>query len=140
MPEIVISPVGQPPFAVELMVFEEDTWMVLSAGNFARSVRQDTHAVIEEMNAFETRQPGELVIKGNRAYAIVHDLDQGAGSRVAWIDLALDRLFTHCRTTGTQCLAMQPLGCVHGEGDIDEFCARLRAHPQACNLRIWVVA
>jgi hypothetical protein len=140
MPQIIAGPRGRPPFEIELAVFEEDTWMVLATGNFAREARQDADALIEEMAVFSPYAPGELVVKGNRAFAIVHDLDREPSCRAAWIDAALDALFSHCRTHRIHALAIEPLGCVHGDGDAGEFADRLRAHPAAAGLaRIWIM-
>lgn len=141
MPEIAIRPHREPPFDVELTVFEEDTWMVLSAGNFARESRRSTEDLVDDMREFEPRCTGELVVKGNRAFAIVHDLDHTPSCDDTAIDAALDALFDYCRDNHIRAIAMQPLGCVHAKGSITGFVDRLRAHAGAGSVeRIWVVA
>lgn len=140
-PEIVIKPRGASPFEVELVVFEEDTYMLLSAGNFARDTRRDTGGLIHEMEEFTPPAPGELVVKGNRAHAIVHDLGQEPSCRPQWVDAALDALLAHCRRERIRSLAIQPLGCVHGAGTVDEFSARLRHLARDSEIeRIWIMA
>ena len=47
--EIVLAERGSPPFPVELIAFEEDTYLVLSAGNFAREIREETSELLKEM-------------------------------------------------------------------------------------------
>jgi len=140
-PEIIVKPRGVSPFEVELVVFEEDTYMLLSAGNFARDTRRDTGELIHEMEEFTPPAPGELLVKGNRAYAIVHDLEQEPSCRPEWVDAALDALMVHCRRKGIRSLAIQPLGCVHGTGTVDDFSARVRRRALDSEIeRIWIMS
>ena len=140
MPEIIIGPRRSSPFDVELTVFEEDTWLVLSAGNFARETRHPTEELVDDMASFSPHALGELIVKGNRACAIVHDLDRTPSCDDESVCHALDALFAHCQAAGLRAIAIQPLGCVYAPGRITDFIDRLRAHPRADDLdRIWVV-
>ncbi len=44
--DIVLAERGCPPFPVELIAFEEDTYLVLSAGNLAREIREETSELL----------------------------------------------------------------------------------------------
>ena len=47
--DLVVSKKGDAPFDVELVVFEEDTFRLLSANNFVRENRKEVDEVVEEM-------------------------------------------------------------------------------------------
>lgn len=141
MPEIVISPRGKSPFGVELAVFEEDTWRLLSPGNVAGESRQATSELIADMTEFQPAPPGQLIVKGNIAYGIVHDLDNSPSWRPEWIHEVLDQLVGYCRATGIRSIAIQPLGCIYGNDNIDAFVDELNQVPGIENLaRIWVMS
>lgn len=141
MPTIETSPRDRPPFAVELTVFEEDTFLVMSAGNFARDVHDSVDELVGRMSTFEPPAPGEVVVRGNRAYAIVHDLEQKPTCRREWVDAAIENLVKHCEDNLIRAIAVQPLGCVHGDGRVDDFeralTKRLAGSTQI--ERVWIV-
>ena len=63
-PEIVIS--SSAPFEVEVVVFEEDTWRVLSAGNQVRETRAPIESFQVEAEMQQPHKPGDVVVRGNR--------------------------------------------------------------------------
>ncbi len=130
---------GQAPFPVELIVFEEDTSLVLSAGNFMRDIRQETSELVQEMSHFEPLVRGTVVRKGQRLYAIVHDLDQEPACDKQSVRQALDEIMRICIETKVRSIAIEPLGCVHGHLDRDWFLQQLEESAAASSLqRIWV--
>jgi hypothetical protein len=138
--DIVVSKKGAPPFEVEIVVFEEDTFRLLSASNVVRETRQDAQEMITDMARFEPAMPGELIVKGNHGYAIVHDLDRDPSSKPEWIDSSVNALLSHCSTTGIRSVAIEPLGCVHGKARVADFVTRLQVLASGSGVeRIWVV-
>ncbi|MCB1692947.1 MAG: hypothetical protein KDI19_09285 [Pseudomonadales bacterium] len=135
-PEIVIARHSNAPFPVEFAVFEEDTYLVLSAGNVVRETREETSSLVYEMMDFEPQSVGSLVVKGNRGYAIVHDLAREPSHDPAWVDAALAELAAWCHERGIRSLAIEPIGCVHARGDLDAFVGRVGA---LCVERIWIM-
>lgn len=73
--DLVVRKKGNVPFDVKLVVFGEDTFRLLSASNFVQENRQSLDDVVQEMVAFEPECSRETLFNGNRAFAIVHDLD-----------------------------------------------------------------
>jgi len=138
--DLVVSKKGNAPFDVELVVFEEDTFRLLSASNFVQENRHSVDDVVQEMVAFEPESPGEILVKGNRAFAIVHDLDQDPTCRPEWVDMAIRELFAYCDENDIQALAIEPLGCVHGKGNVDDFVAKVQLLASDGSLeRLWVM-
>ncbi|MDG2071457.1 MAG: hypothetical protein P8J55_06990 [Pseudomonadales bacterium] len=128
--DLVVSKKGNAPFDVELVVFEEDTFRLLSASNF-----------VQEMAAFKPEHPGEILVKGNHAYAIVHDLDQDPTCRSESVDMAIRELLAYCNDNDIEAVATEPLGCVHGKGNVDDFVAQLKLLASDGSLRrLWVMS
>jgi hypothetical protein len=139
--DLVVSKKGKAPFDVELVVFEEDTFRLLSASNFVQENRQSLDDVVQEMIVFEPERPGEILVKGNRAYAIVHDLDQEPTCRPEWVNMAIRELLAYCDDNDIQAVAIEPLGCVHGKGNVDDFVAQVQLLASDGSLkRLWVRA
>jgi hypothetical protein len=61
--DLVVSKKGKAPFDVELVVFEKDTFRLLSASNFVQENRQSLDDVVQEMVVFEPERPGEILGK-----------------------------------------------------------------------------
>ena len=69
--EIVAA--SEQPFPIEVMVFEEDTYLVLSASNHIRSIREPLAELQESATDQQAHRLGDLVVKGAKWFAIVHD-------------------------------------------------------------------
>lgn len=139
MLEIVLAERGRPPFPVELIAFEEDTYLVLSAGNFAREIRQETAELLREMSHFGPLDHGSVVRKGQRLYAVVHDLDHHPSCNKQVVRKVLLEIIRICIEGDTRSIAIEPLGCIHGKLEIDWFLRELKEIAATGSLRrIWV--
>ena len=140
MVEIVIAHPESPPFEVELVVLEEDRWLVLSTASTATTEREETETLVRSMEMAALPETGELLIRGNRARAIVHDLDRDPTTDKAIIVRLLERTFEYCRNEGIRSVAIQPLGSVHGQLTTAAFLRLLDdAASHRCVQQIWVI-
>lgn len=125
---VVVAPRSRPPFAVDALVLEEDTWLALSA---APLVREPAEHPIRTMTAAweaEPAEPGSIRMRSGRPLrilAVVHDLSLDPSWRVEWIDAALRRAFAEARRRGLGAVGVEPLGAVHGRFPEPEFDALL---------------
>jgi hypothetical protein len=143
---IVAAPEDQPPFPVEAMVFEEDTYLVLSAG--WEKIESDDHPLAVMVEALETEpeKPGRVVVYEEnplRFLAVVHDLDQEPSWREDWIEKALEEVFREAERRKLQRIALPFLGTKHGSLEKKRFAAlfreSLKHYPSAGPLQVWLV-
>ncbi len=143
---IVATPEGHPPFPVEAMVFEEDTYLVLS-GDW-EEIESDDHPVAVMVEAFEAEpeNPGRVVVyEGNplRFLAVVHDLDQEPSWREEWIEKALEEIFQEAQRRTLQSIALPFLGTKHGSLEKKRFAILFRefieSRPFLRPLQVWLI-
>jgi len=137
-PDVVVS--SDQPFEVEFKVFEEDTWLVMSASNNIRAIREP----LEELQAKATCQAelalGQLELRGNAAFAVVHDFDQATPYSPDAARQVLDSLADHVESQGMTSVAVQALGAFHGTEPLDEAVRRIRdTRWPDCLKRLWVI-
>lgn len=137
LPEVAVS--AEPPFAIELMVYEEDTWRVLSAGNHIRDIREPLSELQEKVLEQQAHRLGELIVKGSRAFAILYDLDRPVPFCDEAVTEVLTALAGHVQATGLSSIGMQPLGHVHGPLSRQASVRRIEdsGWPGSLN-RIWI--
>ncbi|MBP39919.1 MAG: hypothetical protein CL726_11545 [Chloroflexi bacterium] len=91
------------------------------------------------MSHFEPLERGTVVRKGQRLYAIVHDLDQEPSCDKQSVMQALAEIMRICTETDAPSIAIDPLGCIHGRLDSDWFLQRQEESAATSSLqRIWV--
>ena len=143
---ITAGPEERPPFPVEAVVFEEDTFLVLSAD--WKKIESEDHPVVILTEAFgmDPEKPGRVVVyEGSplRFLAVIHDLDQEPSWREEWVGEALENIFQEVERRRLQSIALPFLGTQHGSLEKSRFLGLLRdflkrsrfSHP----LRIWLV-
>ena len=143
---ITAAPEDRPPFPVDAVVFEEDTYLVLSAD--WKKIESEDHPVVILTEAFgmEPEKPGTVVVyEGSplRFLAVVHDLDQDPSLRAEWVRKALENIFQEAERRRLRSMALPLLGTKHGSleksrflGILGDFLKQnLFPHP----LRIWLV-
>lgn len=136
--EIVVS--SDQPFEVEFKVFEEDTWLVMSASNHIRAVREP----LEELQTRAIDQSplpvGRLELRGNAAFAVVHDFDRATPFSESAVQDCLVDLCRHIEEGGLKSLAIQALGGFHRAEPLEESVRRIReTNWPDCLERIWVI-
>jgi hypothetical protein len=144
--DIVAAPKDSPPFSIDAVVVEEDTFLVLSADPEVRNPHK--HFVQIMTNVINTRpeKPGNVLVKGKHPLlllAIVHDLNQEPSWREKWIESALNEIFRVIESQGLKSIALPLLGTLHGSLEKQRFIVllwhalnRISAHHLK---RIWLV-
>jgi hypothetical protein len=144
---VVMAPREQPPFAVDAIVVEEDTYLVLSAD--ARAGEPHPEHPIRVMTSLlevEPKQPGSIVVRDRAPLelaAIVHDLDEEPSWREEWIVSALDRALAEAERRQFRSLGLEMLGAIHGRLERPRFLQILRQALQRSDPRrlerIWLI-
>ena len=138
MAEIAVASTA--PFEVEVMVYEEDTYLVLGAGNVVRETPDTSAALIEAAAMQDPFSPGDVHVKGSRWYAVVHDFDADVSLQDEHIDAALDETLRQVAEQGIAAIGLQALGSYHGTHHIQDFVDRLQQRQLPdCLQRIWVI-
>ena len=142
---IVAAPEDQPPFPVEAVVFEEDTYLVLSAG--WDKIESDDHPVVILTEAFDAKpeEPGSVVVYEDsplRFLAVVYDLDQEPSWREEWVERAIEGIFREAERRRLQTIALPFMGTKHGSLEKERFLLLLRGFLERnCSpypLRVWL--
>ena len=142
---ITAAPEDRSPFPVEAAVYEEDSYLVLSAD--WEKIESEDHPVVILTEAFgmEPEKPGTVVVyEGSplRFLAVVHDLDQDPSWREEWVRKALENIFQEVERQRLGSIALPLLGTKHGSLEKRRFVSLLVdflekksfSHP----LRIWL--
>ena len=141
--QIVRAGLRSPPFAVQAVVLEEDTGLVLSADNTIRNFEEHPVRLMSDLISYEFPSAGTLVIQeGSPHYllAVVNDLEQVPHCQKDWVIACLSACFAFCGEKGITALATQILGSVYGNLDPDWFEVELRIQLAASQVqRVWIM-
>jgi len=127
--EIFVGPQNMAPYAVEAVVAEEDTFLVLSSDPELLESRENPIKVMTEVVEARPEKPGSVLIRGGRPLqllAIVHDLNQEPSWKEKWVASALDGIFHEVESRKIRSLALPLLGTVHGRLEKERFLFLLR--------------
>lgn len=115
---LVVAPLdGDLPWRPDLLVREEDTFLVLSSERVATPPAEELGTLCRAAADLEPRSPGTVVARGGdppELLAVVHDLDHEPTWRAEWVDAALREVMREADARGTASLALPVLGAVHG--------------------------
>ncbi len=143
---VVESARGSAPFAVQAMVFEEDTSLVLSADPQVRDPGEHPVRIMTSLFDHRPEVPGRVLVRGRKPYrvlAIVHDLGEEPTWREEWVVAALEGVLSVCTRLRIEAIGLEPLGSRHGRLPLSRFRELLRgalsAAPPGELQRIWVV-
>jgi len=144
---IVAAPEDSPPFHVEAMAYEEDTFLIMSAD--PDEVPTDIHPIrmMAELEHFKPQKPGSVVVRKGiplRLLAVVHDVNQEPTCHEKWVEKALHAVFREVERRGIQSLGIPLLATRHGRLPQSQF-ARLLGRVIATTTlkslkRLWVMA
>ncbi|NVM25068.1 MAG: hypothetical protein HWN70_04000 [Desulfobacterales bacterium] len=144
--DIVAAPEDSPPFTVDGVAFEEDTFLVLSADRRVRDPREPLVRLMTRVIETRPETPGTVLVKGKRPLrllAIVHDLNQDPSWREEWIVSALDGIFREAESRRLQSIALPFLGTSHGSLEKERFIELLRSALERMSpnhlKRLWLV-
>lgn len=144
---IVAAPQTSPPFAVQAVAIEEDTWLIISAEpNIAPTEEHPVRLMTELMSAAKEKAGSVRVKEGCplRFLAIVHDVDCEPTWREQWVQSALVNVLREAEKRRLDAVAVPLLGTRHGRLAPKRFAELLAAAllgVESIHLkRLWLVA
>ncbi|GMQ97348.1 MAG: hypothetical protein BMS9Abin15_1061 [Gammaproteobacteria bacterium] len=126
---IVAAPRDRPPFDVDALVVEQDTWLVLDADTKIVEPVENVGKLVDEMEQSQAAPPGSIRIRSGtplKLDAVVHDFEHEPTWTEAWIISALGAVFTLTENSGMKSLGLPLLGCQHGNLEPRRFFSLLR--------------
>ena len=116
---LVAAPKDNPPFKVEALVAEEDTFLVLSADPVVKEPSESLEVMIEQANEIRPEVLGSVLVRRRRNsplefLAIVHDLNLEPSWKEEWISSALNGVFREAAVRKVRSIALPLLGTSHG--------------------------
>jgi hypothetical protein len=143
---IFVAPEEMPPFVVEAVVFEEDTFLILSTDPELHEVAEAAPEVMAEAASLRPATPGSVILRGEsplQMLAVVHDLNEEPSWREEWVESALAEIFRVAEIRRFSSLALPLLGTLHGTMAKDRFLALLQEavgkHPPVYLKRLWLL-
>ena len=143
---IIAAPENKPPFEVDAIAYEEDTWLIMSADP---KICQPEEHPIRLMTDLINAQPetvGSVRVQGRnplRFLAVVHDVNLEPTWKEEWIEKALVNIFGEAERRKMKAVAVPMLGTRHGRLDPKDFTALLgRALRQQSFVhlkRLWLI-
>ncbi len=145
---IIVSPEGSsPPFAIDAVVVEDDTFNVLSADPEARAIKGALGPLWSEASQTDPKTPGTVTVREGsppRFLAIVHELKEEPTWREEWIASALRECLREAEARGLQAIAIPVLGSKYGSVKVPRFAELLRKALDDASLerleRLWILA
>jgi len=143
---IVLAPKEAPPFPVDAIAFEEDTFLVMSADPTVRDPKISMIRIMSNLMETQPRAPGTVLVQGNspaRLLAIIHALNEDPSCKEEWIETAFQGIFEVVERLRLRSLALPLIGTVHGSLDkrksMKFFTESLRQRPLYDLDRLWLV-
>lgn len=145
--KIVASPQQSPPFAVQAVTVEEDTWLILSADPKIAPAEEHPIRLMTDLINTAKEKVGTVRVKGGhplRFLAIVHDVDCEPTWREQWVQSALVDVLREAEKRRLAAIALPLLGTRHGRLQPARFAellaAALLGSELTCLQRLWLVA
>ena len=144
--EIVAAPENRPPFEVDAVAVEEDTFLVMSADRRVQDPREPLIKIMTRVIETQPKRPGSVFVRGGsplRFLAVVHDLNEEPTWKEEWIIGALEAIFQEAERRGLRSIALPFLGTLHGSLDKARFLVLLRSVLEKITAnhfkRLWLV-
>ena len=121
---IVAAPENSAPFKVNALVFEEDTWLVMSADPTICEPEVHPIRLMTDVIGAEPESVGSVLVKDGRPLrflAIVHDVNQEPTWKEAWIEGALKSVFQQAEQRKISAIGLPLLGTLHGRLEKSRF-------------------
>jgi len=114
---IGVAPEEQIHDPVDAEVYEDDTYLALSADPDLRIPEEHPVRILTEAYAMRPASPGTVVVRSERPLrllAIVHKLDEDPTWKEEWVAGALEAALAEVDRRGLRSLSLPLLGTVHG--------------------------
>ena len=142
---VVAAGVDAPPFAVDMLVLEQDTYLLMVDDGTICEPPEPLTALADELPRQPALNGGTVIVRESRPMqllAVVHDIEREPTWSEQWITLALDNIVTECIRHDIESIAMRPMAYRHGGFPIDRFIKLLRnalTQPTGDLRRVWLV-
>lgn len=113
---IMVTTLDEAP-AVDAVVLEEDTWLILSTGPEVTVPAEHAVRILTELLEAEPLPPGTVLVREEhppKLLAVVHDFGADPCCRSEWIEAALAGILLICRERQLRSLLLPLLGVRHG--------------------------
>ena len=144
--ELTIAPPELPPFAVDAIVEEQDTNLLLGVDAEIREPYESYNTLVSQMITQQPRAPGEVIVKENhpmKFLAVIHNLEHKPTWKKIWIAKTLTRVFIESKNRKINTLAMPVLGTIYGSLEIENFIELFRSALATGNAaypeKIWLI-
>jgi len=144
--EIVAAPKEAPPFKVDAFVFEEDTFLVMSADPTVREPKASMVRIMSNLMKTKPAVPGSILVRGQKPFsilAIVHDFNEEPSLKEEWVTSALDAIFRKSEDLQVHSMAIPLLGVHYGflkaERFIELLGQALKRIPLQHLKRLWLI-
>lgn len=144
--EITVAPPQCPPFAVDAVVEEQDTSLVLGTEPAIRETRESYSLLVRKMIRQKPLAMSEIIVKKGyplRFTAIVYDIEKKPACREEWVKAALKNILDQCKKHKVKTLSMPLPGTTHGKIGKEQSLNLLKSILLACNpvypQKIWLV-
>jgi hypothetical protein len=114
---VVAAPEESPPFEVDAVAFEEDTWLVMSADPKIADPPEHPIRLMTGLIKARPEPVGSVLVRGKnplRFLAIVHDVNQDPTWQEEWIESALKEIFKESEQRQLRAIGLPLLGTLHG--------------------------
>ena len=105
---------AQPSLPVDVRVFEEDTYLVLTVDPIMRYTEEHPIRLMTKVAESKPHKPGSLVINKNSWYAVVHNVDKDPTWEEEWIEKVYRQVIMLAEIKRLQTIGLPLLGSVHG--------------------------
>jgi hypothetical protein len=144
---IVACPQTSPPFAVQAVAIEEDTWLILSADPKIAPTEEHPIRLMTDLVNTEKEPVGTVRVKDGRPLrflAIVHDVDCEPTWREQWVQSALAEVLQEAEKRRLGAVGLPLLGTRHGRLRPKRFAELLATALLGVELthltRLWLIA
>jgi hypothetical protein len=122
--QVVASPKDAPPFRVDAFVFEEDTFLVMSADTTVSDPKESMVRIMSRLMESRPAAPGSVLVRGKdplQLLAIVHDFNEDPSFKEEWLVSALKGIFKASESLQLGSLALPLIGTHYGFIKTDRF-------------------
>ena len=144
LPKLVFSAPGKPPFPIDALVEEEDSYLSLSAEPVLEIPDEHPVRVMTAARDAEEIEPETIVVREGdplQLLAVIHRLHVNPTWQEAWVVRAIENLCVEVERRQIRALGTPLLGTVHGKMSRKrsfELLAPLLAEETGLE-RIWIV-
>lgn len=143
---IVASSKYLPPFEVDAIAAEEDTFLIMSADTKMRETDEHIVRLMTKLIETEPEPVGSVLVRGKnpiKFLAIVHDVNQEPTWNEEWIISALEGIFREAECRNLTSIALPLLGTLHGSLEKERFVVLLQRILERASIdhlkRLWLI-